>query len=62
MDRIRFECEDAKVVVVTMGAELLIEEEFGFEGVGVEVGLVEEAGVDADVGAEVEVDVVAVVG
>jgi len=30
--------------------------------VGVEVGLVEEAGVDADVGAEVEVDVVAVVG
>jgi len=30
--------------------------------VGVEVGLVEEAGVDAYVGAEVEVDVVAVVG
>mmetsp|Transcript_24381 Transcript_24381/g.52694 ORF Transcript_24381/g.52694 Transcript_24381/m.52694 type:complete len:248 (-) Transcript_24381:369-1112(-) len=50
---IGFEGEDAVVAVVAREAELACEGRDGRFGVGVEVGFVEETGVDADVGSDV---------
>lgn len=50
---IGFEGEDTVVAVVAREAELACEGRDGRFGVGVEVGFVEEAGVDADVGSDV---------
>lgn len=59
--RVGFEGEYAIVAIIPIRSKLLFKSSDGGFGVGVMVGLVEEAGVEADVGSDVEEDVVAAV-
>jgi len=57
--RVGFEGENAIVAIIPIRSKLLLECSDGRFGVGVVVRFVEEAGVEADVGSDVEEDVVA---